>query len=284
MHINYWREVKNNIFGITGLVILAIMVVMALLAPMLTPYEPWEYSSSPFSSPSGDHLLGTNDVGQDIWTRLLYGARTSLLVGCGAAVLSTALGIILGCSAALAGGIYDRLIMRLVDALLVIPPVIVVILAAGYLRPGPLILILLLACFLWPGNARVIRAQTLSLKERLHVRASISFGAGGLHLLMRHIIPDLGALITASAIHNFRRAVFMEAGLSFLGITDPGLVSWGKMMQHSLGFTYLKIWPWWLLPPGLALSLTLTAFSFTGYALEKAINPRLRKGETHAEH
>lgn len=267
-----------------GLTILAVVVALALLAPVLTAYHPDEYAGKAFNPPSGEHLLGTNDVGQDIWTRLLHGARASLLIGCGAALLSTVIAVLLGCTAALAGGLYDRILMRLVDALLVIPPVIVIILVAAYLRPRPLLLILLLACFLWPAGARVIRAQALSLKERLHVGAARTFGAGQAYLMLRHIIPDLGAVIAATAIHDIRRAIFMEAGLSFLGITDPGLVSWGKMMHHALRFTYLKVWQWWLLPPGLALSITVTAVSFIGYALEKAINPRLRKGEGHAEH
>lgn len=284
MHINYWREVKRDRFGMIGLVILCAVILLALLAPVITAYQPEDYAGVALSPPSRDHLLGTNDVGQDVWTRLLYGARTSIAIGCGAALLSTLIGVVLGSAAALTGGIYDRILMRLVDALLVIPPVIVVILVAAYLRPRPLILVLLLACFLWPSGARVIRAQVLSLKERLHVGAARTFGAGRFHLLARHIIPDLGAVMAAIAIHDIRRAVFMEAGLSFLGITDPAVISWGKMMHHAMRFTYLKAWQWWLLPPGLVLSLTVTAFSFIGYALEKAINPRLRKGEDHADH
>ena len=193
-------------------------------------------------------------MGQDIWTQLLFGARTSLIVGCGAAVLSLLFSVLVGCTAALFGGVYDRLIMRLVDAMIVIPPVIVVILVAAYLRPNILLMILLLAAFLWPGGARVIRAQTLSLKERMHVSAARTFGAGWPHLLVHHIIPDLGPVLVAAMIRDARRAIFMEAGLSFLGISDPTVISWGKMMQHALRFSYLDVWKWWLLPPGFALS------------------------------
>jgi peptide/nickel transport system permease protein len=282
VHINYWQETKNDFFGKLGLILITLIVVLAILAPLLTSYQPQAYTDTAFSPPSWQHLLGTNDVGQDIWTRLLYGARTSLIVGCGAAVLSILISVLAGCTAALFGGLYDRLMMRLVDAMIVIPPVIVVILVAAYLRPNTLLMIVLIAVFLWPGGARVIRAQTLSLKERMHVAAARTFGAGWLHLLVHHIIPDLGPVIVATMIRDARRAIFMEAGLSFLGISDPSVISWGKMMQHALRFSYLNVWKWWLLPPGFALSLLICAFTFLGFSLEKILNPRLRKGVSHA--
>lgn len=282
MHINYWQEIKNDSFGRLGLVLISLIVVLAILAPLFTSYQPQDYTGSAFSPPSWQHLLGTNDVGQDIWTRLLYGARTSLIVGCGAAVLSLLISVMVGCTAALFGGIYDRLMMRLVDAVIVMPPVIVVILVAAYLRPNTLLMIVLLAAFLWPGGARVIRAQTLSLKERMHVAAARTFGAGWPHLLVHHIIPDLGPVIAATMIRDARRAIFMEAGLSFLGISDPSVVSWGKMMQHALRFSYLDVWKWWLLPPGCALSLLISTLTFLGFSLEKILNPRLHKGVSYA--
>ena len=284
MHIDYWQEIKHDSFGRAGLVLFSLIVVLAILAPLLTGYQPHDYTGSAFSPPSGQHLLGTNDVGQDIWTQLLFGARTSLIVGCGAAALSLLFSVLVGCTAALFGGVYDRLIMRLVDAMIVIPPVIVVILVAAYLRPNILLMILLLAAFLWPGGARVIRAQTLSLKERMHVSAARTFGAGWPHLLVHHIIPDLGPVLVAAMIRDARRAIFMEAGLSFLGISDPTVISWGKMMQHALRFSYLDVWKWWLLPPGFALSLLISTLAFLGFSLEKVLNPRLRKGVGHAGH
>lgn len=282
MHINHWREVKQSNLGRAGLAILFIMVSLAVMAPLIAHHQPHEYTGSIFHPPSAQHWLGTNDVGQDIWAHLLYGARTSLAVGLGVAFLSLFLSLLTGGSAALLGGLYDRLLMRLVDALIVIPPVIVVVLVAAYLRPSLLLLIVLLSSFLWPGGARVIRAQTLSLKERMHVAAASTFGAGRMYLLMRHIFPDLGSILTAVLIQNARRAVFMEAGLSFLGISDPSLISWGKMMQYALKFSYLEVWKWWLLPAGFALSLTITGLTLTGFTLEAILNPRLRKEVNHA--
>jgi len=283
MHVDIWHEVTESNVGKAGLILIGLMVALAVFAPVLSPYSPRENTDTPaFSRPSEEHWLGTNDARQDIWTQLLYGARTSLSVGFGVALLSTFISVLIGGTAAIFGGLYDRFWMRVVDATIAIPDVIVIILVAAYLRPNVLLMVLLLSALSWPGGARVIRAQTLTLKERMHVSAARTFGASWSHLLFRHIIPDLGPILVAMMIQDARRAVFMEAGLSFLGISDPSVMSWGKMMQYARVFTYLEVWKWWLLPTGLALSLTLIGLSFTGFALESALDPRLRgRGESH---
>lgn len=282
MHVDVWREVLGSNVGRTGLLLIALMLLLAIFAPLLTPYSPRENTSTPaFSRPSVDHWLGTNDARQDIWTQLLYGARTSLSVGFGVAILSGFISVLIGGTAAIFGGLYDRFWMRVVDATIAVPDVIVIILVAAYLRPNVLLMILLLSALSWPGGARVIRAQTLTLKERMHVSAARTFGASWPHLLFRHIVPDLAPVLVAIMIQDARRAVFMEAGLSFLGISDPSVMSWGKMIQYSRVFTFLEVWKWWLLPTGIALSATLIGLSFTGYALESALDPRLRDRDDH---
>jgi peptide/nickel transport system permease protein len=275
MHINYWQTLWRDRLGRPGLLFISLILLMALFAPWLSGYQPAAYTKALFSPPSLKHWLGTNDVGQDIFTRLLYGARTSLIIGIGVGIISVFLSILIGATAALFGGLYDRITMRVVDALLVIPPVILAILVAAYLRPNILLLILILSLIMWPGGARVVRAQTLSLKERMHVSAARSFGANHRHVLIRHIIPEMGPILIAVLIQFIRRGIFMEAGLSFLGISDPAMISWGGMMQHALRFSYLKVWKWWLLPSGFALSLTIMGFVFLGYALETTLNPYL---------
>ncbi len=277
MHVNYWREINRSGFGRAGLALLFIITALAAVAPLLVRHSPGDYTGHIFHPPSALFWLGTNDVGQDIWAHLLYGARTSLAVAFGVSVLSVSLSVLAGGLAALCGGRADRLIMRMVDVLIIIPPVIVIILAAAYLRPDLLLLIALLAAIMWPGGARVVRAQALSLKGRMHVEAAGTFGAGRFYLLRRHIIPDMGPVLAAVLIQNARRAVFMEAGLSFLGVSDPSVCSWGKMMQHALKFSYLEVWKWWLLPAGAALSLTMAGLMYTGYALESALNPRIKR-------
>lgn len=263
--------------ALSGLAMLALIIFMALFAPLLSGYSPDDYTGQIFSPPSADHLLGTDSMGQDIWSRLLYGARTSLFVAVGVAVISSAFSVFIGATSALFGGIYERFWMRTVDAIISIPSIIVMILVAAYLRPSLSLLIILLSFFSWPGGARIVRSQVLTLKERMHVSAARTFGAGWGNILKRHIIPDLTPIITAMMIQDARRAIFMEAGLAFLGVSDPMVISWGKMMQQALAFTYLNVWEWWLVPTGLALSLTLVGLSFLGFSLETAMDPRLRK-------
>ncbi|BBB89643.1 MAG TPA: ABC transporter permease [Methylomusa anaerophila] len=276
MHIRYNRELFHNRFGQIGLCILTLVILAATLAPFLTQFRPSAYTGDIFHPPSAKYWLGTNDVGQDIWSQLVYGARTSLLVAAGAAFLSAALSLLIGGTSAMFGGVYEEFCLRFIDILLVIPPVILMILTAAYLKPNILLLILLLATFVWPSGARIIRAQTLSLKSRMSYAAARTFGANWRYLLLRHILLDLGPILIAIIINNARRAIFMEAGLSFLGVSDPALISWGKMIQQALPFIYLDVWQWCLLPAGLAVSLTITGLVFTGYTFETVFNPRLR--------
>lgn len=281
MHIDFRKEVTRSGVGRFGLALFLLMVAIALFAPLLANYDPTEQSRFALESPSLSHLLGTNHVGQDIWSQLVFGARTSLLVGLSVAFLSTLLSAVIGTSAALIGGLYDKIVMRTVDALLIIPIIIVLILVSAYLQPSIWILIILLALLGWQGGARITRAQSLSLKERLHVAAARSFGASRPYLIRRHILPDLGPILFVEFIYGMRRAIFIEAGLAFIGISDPNMVSWGMMMREALGFTYLNVWLWWLVPAGVALSLTIIAITFIGHTLEPAMDPRLR-GEASA--
>jgi peptide/nickel transport system permease protein len=276
MHIDVKKEIRESGPGKTGLIILLLMVGVAVLAPVLSPYSPYQQSTASLLPPSLSHWLGMNHVGQDIWSQLVYGARTSLLVGFGVGILSTLLGTVFGVSAALVGGLYEKVVMRIVDAFIVIPMIIVVILVSAYVRPGIAALILLLSLLSWQGGARVIRAQSLSLKERGHVAAARSFGANRFYIAWRHIVPDLGPILLVDFIYGVRRAVFIEAGLAFLGISDPTVVSWGMMMRDAMSFSYLDVWQWWLVPAGIALSLTIIGLTFVGHAAEPVLEPRLR--------
>jgi len=229
MHVDLKKEVTRSSAGRFGIAAFALIVLLAVFAPLLSGYDPIGQSAHSFLAPSWSHLLGTNHVGQDIWSQLVYGARTSLLVGISVALLSTLLGAIVGTSAALIGGTYDSIVMRIVDALIVIPIIIVLILVAAYLRPNMWTIIILLSLLGWQGGARIVRAQALSLKEEMHVAAARSFGAGTLYLMYRHIVPDLSPILLVDFIYSMRRAVFMEAGLAFIGISDPNVVSWQRV-------------------------------------------------------
>jgi peptide/nickel transport system permease protein len=280
MHNNLRVRIAKDPMARTGLILLALIVGMAAFAPLLSEYSPHEYTGRIFSPPDMDHLLGTDSMGQDIWARLLYGARTSLLVAAAVALISSSMSALIGASAALTGGLYDRICMRMVDAMISLPTIIVMILVAAYLRPNLPLLIFLISAFSWPGGARIVRSQVLSLKARMHINAARTFGAGKKHILFNHILPDMSPVIFALMMQDARRAVFMEAGLAFLGVSDPTVISWGKMMNQALAFTYLDVWQWWLVPAGLALSVTLVGISLFSFSLETAMNPKLRRDET----
>ena len=280
MHIDALGELSHDPLARAGAIMLVIIAGLAIFAPLISGYSPHDYTGKIFSPPDRDHPLGTDSVGQDIWARLLFGARTSLLVAVSVALISSSLSVIVGASAALAGGLYESFCMRIIDAMISLPTIIVMILVASYLRPSLPLLILLISLFSWPGGARIIRSQVLSLKQRMHINAARTFGAGKGHIIFTHIIPDLSPIICALMMQDARRAVFMEAGLAFLGISDPTVISWGKMMNQALAFTYLDVWQWWLVPIGLALSATLIGISFLSFSLETAMDPRLRREES----
>jgi peptide/nickel transport system permease protein len=278
MHTDPLAEVSKDPLARMGLFMLAAIALMALFAPLLSNYSPHDYTGKIFSPPDLDHPLGTDSVGQDIWVRLLYGARTSLIVAGAVAILSSSLSVLIGATAALAGGYYECFCMRVVDAITSLPTIVVMILVAAYLRPSLMLLIMLISALSWPTGARIVRSQVLSLKERVHVNASRTFGAGKRHIIFTHIVPELSPIISSLMMQDARRAVFMEAGLAFLGVSDPMVISWGKMMHQALAFTYLDVWQWWLVPTGLALSATLIGISFLSISLETAMDPRLAKG------
>ncbi|HWR28298.1 MAG TPA: ABC transporter permease [Negativicutes bacterium] len=268
MHIQYGKKLKSGP-GHWGLLLLGFWAAIALAGFFVTPYAPDAYTGKAFLAPSSAHWLGTNDVGQDIFSQLMAGARTSLGVAVGASIASAFLGALLGAGGALVGGWVERLTMRMMDIGLVIPPILAAMLAAAYLQPSPVTLVGILAFFFWPGTGRILRAQTLLLRESGPVTAARTFGAGRGYLLRRHILPDLAPVLSAAMIHDARRAVFLEAGLAFLGISDPTVQSWGRMIQQALAFTYLDVWQWWLLPPGIAVTTLVLAFALIGTGLEE---------------
>ncbi len=277
MHIKILQAISSDPLAKIGILMLSAIVLMALFAPWISRYSPDEYTGEIFKPPSLNHPLGTDSVGQDIWVRLLYGARTSLVVAVAVAFLSAAMSVLVGSSTALIGGLYERFCMRVMDAMISIPPIIVMILVGAYLRPSQTLMIFLISAFFWPGGARIIRSQVLSLKQRMHINAALTFGASKRYIVFRHIIPDLFPIIFSLMMEDARRAVFMEAGLAFLGVSDPGVISWGKTMHQALAFTYLDVWQWWLVPSGLALSATLVSISLLSFSLETALDPRLKK-------
>jgi peptide/nickel transport system permease protein len=277
MHIRPWNELRKNASCRIACGILVFLALLAVLAPWVAPIDPNRQTREAFQPPSATHLLGTNHVGQDHWSRLVYGARTSLTVGFSVALLATLISALVGGTCALRGGFYDLILMRVVDGLLIIPAIIILILITAYLKPTLSLLVALISFFSWAAGARIVRAQALSLKQRPHIWAGKSFGGTRGYVLRRHLLPELGPILVVEFIHNFRRAVFMEAGLAFLGICDPITVSWGVIMKNAVDYSYMNGWLWWLIPAGVALSATILSLAWIGQSLEPILEPRLKE-------
>ncbi len=277
MHVNYWNEIKKDNLGRKGLYMIGFLAVIAVGAGLLAPHDPFAYVAPPLNPPSLSHPLGTNEVGQDVFSELLYGARTTLLIGSLAALFSSLLSLITGLLAGVLRGWVERVLLRLIDVMLVIPVFLVALLVAAYVQPGEVTLIVLLSLLLWPPGSRIVWAQVLSLRGQGHVAAARSFGAGQSYVAIRHLVPELYPLLAVNFIQVVRRAVFMEAGMAFLGVFDPSQKSWGLMLHYARDFMFTEAWTWWLLPPAVAISFTIIAFALVGYSLETALDPRLRR-------
>lgn len=266
--------------ALTGAVLLSGLLVVGVLAPVIAPYDPHALAGAALEAPSGRHLLGTNGIGQDLFSRVLWGARTSLTVALGAASLAIALAVLVGVTAGLLGGLADTVAMRIVDVFLALPGLPLLVLVAALVGANRLSLILLIGVIRWPEIARVLRGQTLTLRQRGFVASARGFGGGLGWLLRRHLVPALAPLIAAGYITVAGAAVLMEAGLAFLGLSDPTAVSWGLILNRALlqpGLYFTPAWTWWVLPAGFAITLTVLGFTFLGVGLEPLLNPRWRR-------
>ncbi len=269
-----WRRSPLLAAGVT---MLAIVVAAGALAPWIAPYGPREVAGGTLESPSAAHLLGTNDAGYDILSRLLWGSRTTLIVAVASSAIVLTLGVTFGLTAGLRGGLVDGVVMRLVDVMLGLPVLPLLIFVGALAGPSLSTSILMIGLFLWPQTARVVRSQALSLRSRGFVDIARGLGGGPLYVIRRHLIPALAPVIIANLVFVAGLAVAIEAGLSFLGLADPSAVSWGAEMERAVSHQQIQLgslWLWWLMPFGLALSFAIFGLSLIGVALEPRFNPR----------
>jgi len=266
--------------GRCALFLLLTIALLSIAAPLVTSHSPQIVSGPSLASPSLAHPLGTDELGVDLWAQLVFGGRISLIVGIATAILAGIGGGIIGIIAGYRGGLTDRLIMRLIDILLVLPDLPVMIVLAAFFGPSVVTFFVVLSAFSWVTTARIVRSRVLVLRERGYIKMAESYGAGTFYLLHRHFLPEIFPLATVGMIRLAGRAIVAEAGLSFLGLGDPTSRSWGLIMHHALSFNgiyYTDFWKWWLLSPWLALTLTVTALAILGRDLEKIADPRMEK-------
>lgn len=277
MHINMLKTLKKDPWFSIGIGMAILFTGASLFGPALAPFDPWDISFAPISPPSSKHLLGINDGGQDIFSELLYATRNTVTFGMASGLMALAIGILAGVSAGWFGGFVDLILMRCADILLAIPSIMILILTAALFRPNPWILAIILAGFMWPTIAKAIRAQTLSLKQSLHVRAVSQMGGNNRYIIRHHLLPELYPLYLIGFAAKARMAIFMEASLAFLGLFDPGRKSLGMMINYALRYYYMDIWWNWLFPPLLSLSMLIMTVSFLAISLEKILDPRLKE-------
>jgi len=267
--------------GLIGGTILLFFCLLAFFAPFLTPYSPNNFSGQPLEIPSTRHLLGTDGSGQDIFSQLIYGTRVSLLIGLTVSLFSTLFGGVVGLLSGFYGKWIDRLLMRFLDIFLTIPHLPLMLLLAAYFPPALVTTIFVLILFSWPLEAKLVRSQVLSLKKREYLEAARLAGAKDYYLMYRYLIPELTPLIVSQLVLRSSWAVLAESGLAFLGLGDPSIKSWGMILKQAISYEAIYFtpnWQWWLLPPGICITLLIFAFTFLGYALEEKFNPTLKEG------
>ena len=281
-YVGLKRFAISKPMGAAGGVIVVLVVLAAIFAPVVSPYDPYasnlDENGLPVRlvGPSGSFLLGTDAIGRDVLSRIIYGARISLVVGLGAVSLGTLFGALIGLVSGYFVGKVDQVLQRVVDTLMAIPAIVLALAVITMLQPGLFNIILVIAIVIAPGTSRVVRGTVLAIKENVYIEAARSIGAGGWRIVFRHILPNVVAPIIVIASIWVGNAIVIEAALSYLGLgTPPPTPTWGGMLALE-GRRHLENAPWLALAPGAAISIAVLAVNMLGDALRDVLDPRLR--------
>ena len=268
---------RRHRLAVAGLVIIVILALAALFAPWLATHDPDSVDlRAAKDGPSREHLLGTDEVGRDVLSRLLHGTRVSLSVGLVAVTIYTVIGTLLGAVSGYFGGFVDGVIQRLTDTVMCFPTMIILIAAVSITGPSIWNMMLIIGLLTWPGTCRLVRGEFLSLREREFVDAARAVGASNARLIVRHVLPNALAPVIVSATFGVAAAILTEAGLSFLGLgVRPPTASWGNLINLAQSATILQTMPWLWLPPGCLIALSVLSINFVGDGLRDALDPRV---------
>jgi peptide/nickel transport system permease protein len=267
-----------------SILLMGLYISIAAFSPYLVPYAPSEIAGSPLEEPGKSHLLGTNDLGQDIFSSLLCGARATLALGFLGALLSVLTALIFGTTSAYYGGRTDEVISRIVDIIMTLPGFPLLIVLVVFLPPSIFIMGGIMGLLGGVQGIRLIRSQVLSLVKAEFVYGAKAMGAGDHYIMARHILPGVLPLAIVMFVNAAQRFMLMGVGLGFLGLGDPSVVDWGQMISraYSNGGFALGLW-WWLMPPGMAVVLLSMSLAMLGYSLEGEMEPRLKRPDCYAE-
>lgn len=281
-----WESLKllmTDSFAVAGVTVLLLFVVIAIAAPWIAPFDPFKAMMTEsgrlnrLAPPSSAHLLGTTAFGNDVLSQFLHGFRVALLVGLVAAIAVGFISTIFGVLSGYFGGYVDDVLMRITDVALSIPTLPFAIVAVALLGPSVENIILVITILFWRNGARIIRSAVLTERERVYVKWARAAGASHFHIIMRHILPNIVRVIFLWVTMSVAFAILTEASLSFLGLGDPTVISWGQMLNTAFSSGNLRTAWWWVVPPSLALVMLVSSLYLIGRAYEEQTNPRLRR-------
>jgi peptide/nickel transport system permease protein len=275
----FWERFKKNRLAVAGGIVVIALFLVAVFAPAISPYNPDNIDRRHIlEAPGRGHLFGTDDLGRDVLSRMIFGSRISLAVGFVAVGISTLIGMVLGALSGYYGGWLDRIVMRFIDIMLSIPTFFLILAVIAFIGPSIWNIMVIIGLTSWMGVARLVRAEFLSLKEREFVLAARAIGAGDFRIIFRHIMINSMAPVLISAILGVAGAVLVESALSFLGLgVQPPTPSWGNIL--TLGKDNIEI-AWWLsVFPGLAILVTVLGYNLLGEGIQDSIDPRLWESE-----
>lgn len=272
------QQLKEDKLAVTGAMIILALMIIAILAPYITPYDPVELDlENRLTSPDKNHLMGTDNLGRDVLSRIMCGARVSLGMASVVVVIVMLLGLAMGTTAGYFGGVIDGIIMRLVDILLAFPNIILALVIAGILGPSLTNVMIALAVVWWVGYARIIRGSVLSVKEKEYVEAARAMGCTDSYIAVRHILPNVLSPVIVLATLDMGHIILSIAALSFLGLgAQPPIPEWGTMLNE--GRPFMETAPHLMIFPGLLIMTTVLAFNFLGDGLRDALDPRMKGG------
>lgn len=275
---SYFRLVLNRFLkhklAVVGLVLFSLIVLMAIFAPVLAPHDPYEVGTS-YEKPSSEHLLGTDQSGRDVLSRIIYSSRVSLTVGVGAVLVFVVIGTLLGAVAGYFGGWIDMVVMRMTDVFMSFPYLMVILVLVSIMGPGLFNIVFVLGALGWPPIARLVRGSILSVKEMDFVQSGIALGFSTPRILFNHILPNVLAPILVNATFGIASAIITEASLSFLGMgVQPPTASWGNMLTEAQSITVLSTQPWLWIPAGMLIVIAVLSVNFMGDGLRDALDPR----------